>query len=365
MKSSANWKLKNAAFDFKSKRGNFYLDLASVMEASPGESVTKILAKYSERYKNQSIGILCRHWLDRFQEVGTFSESLRGTIPTEDLTTLSASEASGDLRVGLEKLGQNIIALDACKGEIWKAMIGALMLVIVLHVFIGIEAFMVMPKLEAAMKGKVDFNHMGASAPVLFGGAQFVRNWWWLYSGLVVGLVALVVWALKNYTGRYRQWLDNNVLPFQMARDFNAAGFFSTVGSITASRGGHVVQLHDALVQMRQNAYPWLRWQTRLILDNLAARPNSKGEIFDTGIANRKTYYRILDIADYSEVPVMLQKVGGIILKTAPDEIKARATLLRVVLMAVCLLTMLGVYGGTFALIEAFKAAAQLKAISN
>lgn len=365
MKPSFNWKLKNAAFDFKSKRGNFYLDLASVMEASPGESVTKILAKYSDRYRKQSIGILCRHWLDRFQEVGTFSESLRGTIPSEDLATLSASEAAGDLRVGLEKLGHNIIALDACKGEIWKAMIGALMLVIVLHVFIGIQAFMVMPKLEAAMIGKVDFAHMGASAGFLFGSAEFVRDWWWLYAFFAAGMIALVVWALKNYTGRFRQWLDNNVLPFQMARDFNAAGFFSTVGSITVARSGHVVQLHDALMQMRQNAYPWLRWQTKLILDNLAAHPNSKGEIFNTGIANRKTYYRILDIADYSEVPVMLQKVSGIILTTAPEEIKARATVLRVVLMAVCLLTMLGIYGGTFALIEAFKAAAQMKALTN
>ena len=363
MKSSVNWKLKNAAFDFKSKRGNFYLDLASVMEASPGESVTKLLAKYAERYKKQSIGILCRHWLDRFQEVGTFSESLRGTIPTEDLATLSASEAAGDLRVGLEKLGQNIIAMDACKGEIIKAMVGALMLILVLHVFIGIQAFMVMPKLEAAMIGKVDMAQMGKTA-FLFGSAQFIRSWWWAYAVGVVGLTALVVWALKNYTGRYRPWLDNNILPFQMARDFNAAGFFSTVGSITASRSGHVVQLHDALMQMRQNAYPWLRWQTKLILDNLAAHPNSKGEIFDTGIANRKTYYRILDIADYSEVPVMLQKISGIILTTAPAEIKARATLLRVVLMAACLITMLGIYGGTFALIEAFKAAAQMKALT-
>jgi len=254
--------------------------------------------------------------------------------------------------------------MDMCKGEIIKALIGALMLVIVLHIFIGIEAFMVMPKLEIAMKGKVDFAQMGASAGFLFGGAEIVRNWWWLWFGFVIGMVALVIWALKNYTGRYRVWLDNNILPFQMARDFNAAGFFSTMGSITASRGGHVVQLHEALMQMRHNAYPWLHWQTRLILDNLAANPNSKGEIFNTGIANQKTYYRILDIADYSEVPVMLQKVGGIILKTAPEEIKARATVLRVALMAVCLLTMLGIYGGTFALIEAFKAAAQMKAMA-
>lgn len=365
MSAQFNLKIRNAAFDFKSKRGNFYLDLASVMEAMPGESITKILAKYADRYKTKSVGILCRHWHDKFHEVGTFSEAVRGTIPVEDLAILAASESVGDLRVGLEKLGQNIIEMNKTKSEIARALISAVMLVAILHVFIGLEAFMVMPKMEAAMKGKVDFNQMGNSPVILFGGAQIVRNWWWLWAGFVVCTIGLTIWALKNYTGKARRWLDNHVLPFQVARDFNAASFFVTVSTITAERGGQIVQLHDALQQMRQNAYPWLRWQTQLILENLALRPNSKGEIFNTGIADEKTYYRILDIADYSEVPVMLHKVGGIILKTAPEQIKARATTLRVVLMAVCLTTMLGIYGSTFVLIDSFKAAVQLKLMTN
>lgn len=363
MKSAAEWRIRNAAFDFKSKRGNFYLDLASVMEAMPGESVTRLLAKYADRYKQQTIGVLCRHWLDRFQEVGTFTESLRGTIPTEDLATLAASEAAGDLRIGLEKLGQNIIEMAECKKEINKAMLSALILLIILHVFMGIESFIVMPKMAAVMKGQADLANMGRVGPILFGGGEFIRNWWWLWFSTIIGGTVAVIWGLKNYVGKMRRWLDDNILPFQMARDFNAAGFFTTVGTITAARGGHVVQLHEALTQMRQNAYPWLRWQTQLILENLASNPNGKGEIFDTGIADKKTYYRILDIADYSEVPVMLQKVGAIILKTAPEEIKKRASRLRIILMAVCLLIMLGVYGGTYVLIEEFKAAAQMKSL--
>lgn len=365
MTTSLNFKIRNAAFDFKSKRGNFYLDLASVMEAMPGESITRILAKYADRYKTKSIGILCRHWQNRFHDVGRFSEAVRGTVPVEDLAILAASESAGDLRVGLEKLGKNIIEMDKTKGEIRKTLASALMLIAILHVFIGLEAFMVLPKMQAAMQGKVNFDQMGKTAAFLFGGAAFVRDWWWAWVALVVSTTGLTLWALKNYTGRARTWLDSHLLPFQLARDFNAASFFVTISTITAERGGQIVQLHEALVQMRQNAYPWLRWQTQKILDNLNSMPNSKGEIFNTGIADQKTYYRILDIADYSEVPVMLQKVGQIILKTAPEQIKARATNLRIVLMAICLITMLGIYGGTYGLIESFKAAAQLKLISQ
>jgi type II secretory pathway component PulF len=361
--SSFSFKIRSAAWEFKSKRGNFYLDIASVMEASPGEAVTKILQRYADRYSKEPLGILSRHWLDRFQDVGTFSESLRGTIPTEDLAVLSASESAGDLRVGLEALGRNLASLSATKSEITKTMVSAVMLVLFLHIFLGIEAFMVMPKLQAAMKGTADVSQLGKSASVFFGGAELIRNWWWAWALFVGGALALVSWALKNYVGRGRKWLDAHFLPFQMARDFNAASFFSTVGAITGAKGAQVVQLNDALSEIGQHAYPWLKWQIKQVQENLQQRPNSKGEIFDTGIANRRTYYRILDIADHSEMSAMLKKVGDIILKSAPEEIKAKATIVRFVLMAICLTTMIGIYGGTYGLIDSFKAASQMKAM--
>lgn len=364
MKQRLTWKIKNAAFDFRGKRGNFYLDLASVMESTPGEPITKLLSRYADRYKKQSVGILCNHWLDRFPHVGTFTESLRGTIPDEDLASLAASESAGDLRLGLEKLGGNILAMQVTRNEIVKLMISAVVMIVVFHIYIGMQAFMVMPKLHTAVvSSRIDMKQLGALGSFFFGGAEVVRAWWPVYLILVVGLVSLVIWALKHYVGKHRQWLDNRFLPFQMARDFNAAAFFSTMGMITAVRNSNVVQLNEALLKMRVNAYPWLRWQTTRILDNLTANPNGKGEIFNTGIANQKTYYRILDISDYADVPVMLQQIGTIILKTAPEEIKEKASTIRIVLMAVCLITMLGMYAGTIALVEMFKTAVNMKAM--
>jgi len=364
MKQGPSWRIKNAAFDFKGKRGNFYLDLASVMEATPGEPITKLLSRYAERYKKQSVGVLCHYWLERFPHVGTFTESLRGTIPDEDLASLAASESAGDLRLGLEKLGANILAMQATRSEIQKLLFSAGIMLAVFHAYIAMQAFLVMPKLHSAvLSSRIDMNQLGALGSFFFGGAAFVRAWWIGYVVLAVAITALTIWALKNYVGKYRQFLDSRFLPFQMARDFNAAAFFSTMGMITAVRNSNVVQLNDALLKIRTNAYPWLRWQTTRILDNLAANPNGKGEIFNTGIANQTTYYRILDISDYADVPVMLQQIGTIILKTAPEEIKAKASTVRIVLMAACLITMLGMYGGTIALVEMFKTAVNMKAM--
>jgi type II secretory pathway component PulF len=213
------------------------------------------------------------------------------------------------------------------------------------------------------MKGKVDAVQLGKAGVLLFGGADFVRAWWWAWLLIIIVSTVALIWSLKHYVGKGRRWLDNHVLPFQMARDFNAAAFFSTVSSITTPRNGNVVQIRDALQQLKQNAYPWLRWQINMVLENLAARPNSKGEMFNTGITDKKTYYRILDIGDYAEVPVMLQKTGEIILRVAPADIQRRANVLKVVLVAVCMVSMLSIYGGTFALINAFKTAAMMKSL--
>lgn len=352
-----------AIWQFKSTRGEFYLDLAKGMKASPGQAITKFLERAKDRYATEPLGILCRHWLIRFDHVGTFTESVRGTVPEEDLTVLAASERAGDLRTGLESLGKNIIGLGVCKKEIINTIISGVVLFLFLHIFLGIEAFMVMPKMEAAMKSNVDISKLGLIADILFTGARVIRNWWWAWFLLFGVTIAWVIWSLQNYVGRVRPWLDSNVLPYQMYRDFKGASFLIALGSITRLIGSQVVQLHDALTLMGENAYPWLRWHIYKIQENIQNHPNSKGEIFNTGIASKASYYRILDIAEYSQMSEMLNTVGDVILDTAPAETKKRAATIRYVLLAVSVSIMLGVYGGTFGLIDAFKVQIQLKAM--
>lgn len=355
--------LKFAIWQFKSSRGAFYQDLAKGMKASPGQSITNFLERSKDRYANEPLGILCRHWLIRFDHVGTFTESIRGTVPDEDLTVLAASERAGDLRTGLESLGKNIIGLDECKKEIINTVISGVVLVLFLHIFLAIEAFMVMPKMEAAMKANVDISKIGLIADVLFNGGHVIRNWWWAWFLFIGANIAWVIWSLPNYIGRMRPWLDSHVLPYQMYRDFNGASFLIALGSVTRLIGSQVVQLHDALSLMGENAYPWLRWHIHQIQENMQNHPNSKGEIFNTGIASKSSYYRILDIAEYSQMSEMLNTVGDVILDTAPVESKKRAATVRYVLLAVSISVMLGVYGGTFGLIDAFKMQIQLKAM--
>jgi hypothetical protein len=362
--SAKTWKIRNATSEFKSLRGQFYLDLAQDMKARPGEPVSKLLGKYADRYRNQAIGIVCSHWLDLLQtNTSTFSEAIRETVPQEDFVILAASERCGDLRVGLESLAKNILGLQAINKEIWKAAVAVGFMLVFAHVYVGIQAFVVLPKMYDAMKRVADIHSMGGLAPYFFGGADLVRAWWWLYGLAVVAIVLVTKWALRNYVGKARRWLDNNILAFQIARDFNSASFFVTLGSITKMMGSQVIQVHEGLAIMHRNAYPWLRWQVEKIQANLRTKPNAKGEIFDTGIASRKAYFRILDAADYAEISTMLENTGAEILATAPAEISARTARVKWVVIALSVAIMFGLHIGTYSVINAFETAVKLKSL--
>lgn len=358
-----NFELRLATWDFKSNRGAFYLDLAKAMTAMPGEPITKFLSRYGERYEKESVGILARHWLSRFNHVGTFTEAVRGTIPDEDLTVLAVSERAGDLVVGLSSLGNNIIALTQCKKDIFSTLRASFFLLLLLHIFFAIEAFVVMPKIENAMRANIDISKLGIVGTIYFSGAELIRDWWWAWLMFVIFMTFTVIWSLKNYTGKMRPWLDNHILPFQMFREFNSASFLIALGSVTKLMGSQVVQLNEALNKIGEDAYMWLSWQIGMIQENLQINPNGKGEIFNTGLVSRNAYYRILDIAEYAQMDKMLNSVGEIILETAPVETKKKAEFLRYTLMIVCLSLMIGTYAGTYVLIGAFKAQVLLKSM--
>lgn len=342
-------------FEFSSERGQFYLDLCENMRALPGVPITTFLQNFARRYPTRAVGKMSAYWLQRVNETGTMTEAMRGTVPPEDLTILSVSERAGDLSAGMQSLGENIQAMRDTRNQMLGTLLSGFVLLALLHVFLGVQAFMVMPQLERALSSGGDPSTLGTLAKVLFGGADIIRTWWALELMLVGALVGWVIWSLPRYTGRFRPWLDNHVLPYQMYRDFQGASFLVALGSVTRLIGTQLVQVVDALQRIRENSVRWLCWHIDKILLNMEERPNAKGELFDTGIVNEKNYYRVVDVAEYAQLSAMLNTIGALIMKTAPVEMAKKATKSRFGLMVVSLLLMFGIYGATLVLINDFK----------
>lgn len=355
-------KFRLACFAFRKNRGDFYLDLASSMQAAPGVNIMTLLERYALRYSDEPQGILCSNWVVNMHHTGSFHAAVRGSIPEEDIALIAASEESGDLLAGLKLLGKNIIALKKVQSESWKSLAGAVAMLIILHIYLGIMSFMVLSKMENVMSNSVDISKLGLTADVMFGTAHFIQQYWWAWLIFLVVIVISVIWALPNYTGKYRRFLDDHIFIFQIYRDFVGASFIMSAAALSSLVGSQLIQFHDALSEIRARSnVPWLNWQIDMIQANLKLNPNSKAEIFDTGVTTKRMYYRILDIADYQEMSVMLNKVGDIILEVAPQETSKRAFKIRTTVMTLSLALMVGSWLGTPEVIDAYKRQIQLR----
>ncbi|MBC3871446.1 type II secretion system F family protein [Undibacterium oligocarboniphilum] len=353
---------KMTVWEFKSLRGEFYQDLSQTMKSMPGVAIVTVIERYAQRYAKDTIGKMCAHWLKQIVHFGRFSEAITGTVPPQDLAFLAAAEKSGDLTNALGYLGRNIIAMDKAKKGVISTLVASFFMFLIFHVFLGIEAFMVLPKLEEVMKTNIDINQLGTLGATLFGISHVVKAWWWLVVSVEISTVVLVYWSMDNYTGKFRKWLDDHVLPYQLYRDFVGAGFVVNVGALTSIGGSQIMSLNDSISAIRfKSKLRWLNWQIDEIQNNLLIRPNSKAEIFNTGIVAKKMYFRMLDISDYKEMDEMLPDVAQLIMEWAPVEANKRAMTLRFSMLILCIALMLFIYGGTGDLIDQFKTLVELK----
>lgn len=322
-----------AKLRFRSQRANYYSDLAKRIASMPGEPISNFFAKDAARRAGEPIGILAAHWVARSEGVdGQMQQSrltdiFRGAVPDEDIPVLAVSEEAGDIRDGLETLATNLTALGEARASIAMTLAGVVMTLGILHVYLGAMAFLVGPKVDESFSTMLDVSQYGPIASAFHHTTTFLRHWGWV---LVLGEIAAGVWvvrALTRYVGRYRGWLDRKVLAFDFFRRFQSAQFLAGLSAVTKRFGGDTRNLSNGLGLMRANAYPYLAHHIERIELNLEYRPNEGGKVFDTGLFDRETSYRIQDIAEYeSDLSKMLHTVADELMRTTPQLMQRRAS---------------------------------------
>lgn len=317
--------LKLACFRFRFLRGQFYYDLSRTMavvsDGANGKNLLDLLETQAQRHKHNATGKVCAVWVDRLKnEVSSFSEAITGTVPDEDQILLEVCEESGDLSFGLEALGKNLLALNETLSNIVSVMTLVMVMIVITLAYTFAQTFHLLPEMFASMKASIDLSKLGETTDSVISFMEFWQAWGWL---VVVGIITLIgcVWiSLSKLTGDMRKVLDKWFLPYQLYRAFHGALFLSTISVITQKLGGNrVMALSEALNRINKKSYPWLKWQSMMIIENLDNKPNSGGEIFNTGIMEQRAYYRVLDMGDYTlDTAELMHKVTQIILEETP-----------------------------------------------
>lgn len=310
---------------FEKQRATFYVDLASTMESQARVNISVHLERIAERYPDTPRGRLAARWLENYKIDGSFCEAIRDSVPVEDYAPLMVAEKAGDLVQGLKELGRVVSALDATKEAMASIWMTSFFVFIAAQIFIGMYAFKIVPDIESSLPSNVSVADLGTVSLVLHWMSVIVRSVWPFWIAAIVALLVVIPWAVSNYVGQYRGWLDRHVLHFNLYAKFQAASFIVSLAAVTKRVNNKVVPVPKALELMEPNASPWLRQHIVRIATNLEENPNAKGENFRTGMVDRDTEYRMMDIADYSDISEMLHVVGEQILVRAPKELEARA----------------------------------------
>ncbi|GJG97750.1 pilus assembly protein TadE [Cupriavidus pauculus] len=326
-------RLWRARTEFASTRTDYYYDLAMRIEKLPGEPISTHFAKDAARRPGQPLGILSALWLARSEgaegeiQASRLAEVLQGTVPEEDLAILAVAEQGGDLKQGLFKLAENLRAMSDAKSNILVMLASIGLTLVILHVYLGAMAFLVAPMLDKSFANVLPVEAYGPIAKSFHYGARFLRHWGWLLIVAEIGLACWVMRALRQYTGRHRRWLDEKVILFDFFRRFQGAQFLSAMSAVTQRYGGDVKNLFGALELIREHAYPYLAHHIDRIQVALEDTPNAGGKIFDTGLFDRETAFRIQDIAEYEDdLSRMLATVSATLLRTAPRQLEQRAS---------------------------------------
>lgn len=326
-------KLFWAKYRFRGMRATYYHDLAKRIQHMPGEPVSNHFAKDAVRRAGEPLGILAAHWLSRSEGIdgqmqrSRLTEIFRGTVPDEDIPILAVAEDGGDIREGLETLARNLTALGEARAGIALTLAGVAMTLVILHAYLGTMAFLVGPKVDESFRTMLDVSQYGPVGKTFHSATTFLRHWGWLVLLVEVGACVWVLRALKNYTGHHRAWLDRKVLVFDFFRRFQSAQFLSGLSAVTKRFGGDIRSLSDGLALMRANAYPYLAHHIERMEVNLEYIPNEGGKVFDTGIFDKDTSYRIQDIAEYeSDLSKMLHMVAEDLLLETPKLMLQRAS---------------------------------------
>lgn len=364
-----NLKYQYSKFAFGFLRAQFYYDLSRTFAVSKGENLKKLLEIQAERHKGAPTGVITGLWVSRMDAgADSFHTAILDTVPYEDYIALKVCETGGDLGYGLEALGKNLLKLKETREKIIEVIGIAVLMVGMLIAFCFAESEYMLPMMFNNMKSSVDITKMGEHSERALLFMDVWGNYGVYILGVLFGLLALVIWSLPRWTGEIRSFFDKYFIPYQLYRGFKGPLFFSTLSIITQKIGGdNVMALSAGLEEINKeamqkpDAIAYMHWHSQLITQKLSDDGFNGGEIFNTGLMDKRIFYSVLDMGDYTtDIAKLMSKISEVILEETPKAIHVKIRRWRFGLQAAVVFMMVAFYFMTVAINDEFATAMEL-----
>jgi len=337
-----NIQVSIAQFFFKSRREDFYSDLAEALADKADLVVYLQDQKNRLEERGEYEAALYQLWLDRMDEL-SFPRALRGTVPSMDVMILTASEKAGNLNDGLAFLALTVAAANKMK----KAVRGELTMPAVMFMleicYVLVFALWIDPLCQTFLPP----DEWPVIGVLLHSVALFVQNYGLLAGPLGIALCIGVAWSMPHWTGRLRLIADKYVPFFTIYRDYTGSIFLVALAALMQSGVG----IAESLRELQIEAQPWLAWHIEEILHRLDSPNAEPGKALGTGVFSVAISDRIEDFGKRSSFESALGKVGLKTIDKVVTAVTITAKSLNAIFTILVAATILFILGGTAAIV--------------
>jgi type II secretory pathway component PulF len=359
----APFAVRSAASSFSKHRAEYYKYLASMLEASKGNTkFSTLFDRDAQRYAGKPKGVLCAYWCDRYMNNGgNLGDAWEGTLPDDEIAIVRVAQDAGAdaILYALKDMARVAALADKIKSEVMGTMMAA-----IIGLAIGVVMLTVFPifssKKLQEIYSFIPLDQWGPKGTAFNQHAQRVIDYggyWVIGFGMVV---AYLFWTIENLTGPVRDWLDRKVVLYRAIRDIKGALFLSTMSTLTRRRGNVMFTLQESLTAFAQNARSaWLRWRVEQIIEGIDQTGAIGTEAFNTPLLSQEMYFYMRDTQEALGFADGFVETGKYVESTILEGIIKRMTVYRWLLLLVGVMSVVLVMGWQFSIIYEMKGVMQ------
>ncbi len=339
------YRLKWLAWRFRFQRGDYYLYLADLIDATGGtKNLFSIFQDDAARMRSRNCrGALSEIWLERYPlSGGDLFATWFGSFPLEDLIAIQNAQSMGadTLVATFRKLAGMSKLLDSAKMIfVQTALVGFVAALVAIGAVASIPIYTA--DHLARVFSAVPVELFGSWTKALQSLATVLRE-----AGFFVVLLALlfgatVLWSLPNWVGAWRRRLDN-VGMWLFYRRVHSLRFLSLLGIILNRHGHAGTRLRHALVLQSRYMSPWLGSHLQSMIQRLD-HGASVIDALDSGLIDSDMWWYFVDMVYTLGLDAALERTCERLGSSSLVGIQRQAAYLRWSLLLSALSVVLGV----------------------
>ena len=308
-----NWLLfclRCAAWRFKAARADYYDYLSELIRATAGtKTLLNIFQDDAKRYGHSSVrGRLSANWAQRFPRVGgDLFSTWYDAFPLEDLVAIQAAQyaGAGALIQTLRQLSTVVRVSDAARQAFLQTIFAG-----VASLFVALASLLLIPFFTAERLAlafvSLPPEYFGPVTQSLFRTSDWLRQFWWLVSILLLAFLWGVIWSMPNLIGPVRRLLDRWGI-WRLYRVVQAVRFLSLLAVLLQPRGNVGARLKEALLIQQTGATVWMSSHIDTMLIRIDAGYEAI-DALDTGLIEDQTWWYFTDMVRTLGLDIGLQR---------------------------------------------------------